>query len=262
MLAWITLEEGLAMSIKTARRLIAAANALALLPLGGGVSQAITGVAEPFDDYYRQHDGIRLLGYALSTLVTIQGYPAQYFEKGRIEDHRADIHDPQWAFLYGLLTAELMQRDPHGSVSATSVTYADLQSAADPQLRQSPPSGFTDGTVAVSGGQFVPFDSQLRTAPGYVVTPEFWQYINRTDLFPGGWLHDVGLPMTGVLSTQVTKAGQLRQITMQAFERTVLSYDPLNPQQWQVERGNIGSDALRTLQASGDVIEIPTLVTV
>ncbi|MCY7287804.1 MAG: hypothetical protein LH624_06020 [Cryobacterium sp.] len=37
----------------------------------------------------------------------------------------------------------------------------------------------------------------------------------------------------------------MREITMQAFERTVLTYDPHNPPAWQVERGNLGSDMLR-----------------
>lgn len=32
---------------------------------------------------------------------------------------------------------------------------------------------------------------------------------------------------------------------MQAFERTVLIYDPHNPPAWQVERGNLRSDMLR-----------------
>ena len=33
------------------------------------------------------------------------------------------------------------------------------------------------------------------------------------------------------------------------FERSVLTYDPLNPVEWQVERGNIGSDMVNFLNA-------------
>ena len=43
------------------------------------------------------------------------------------------------------------------------------------------------------------------------------------------------------------KNGQTRSITLQAFERAVLSYDPQNPADFQVERGNIGADAATTI---------------
>ncbi|HET9222027.1 MAG TPA: GerMN domain-containing protein, partial [Roseiflexaceae bacterium] len=58
-------------------------------------------------------------------------------------------------------------------------------------------------------------------------------------------LHDIGLPMTDALTVETYKAGELREITMQAFERTVLTFDPRNSPAWQVERGNLGSDMLR-----------------
>lgn len=104
-------------------------------------------------------------------------------------------------------------------------------------------------------GMFVPFDSQLRRARGYVVAPYFWAYINRPELFPAGWLHDIGLPMTGVFTAKVTRSGEVRTIFVQAFERAVLTYDMRNPAGWQVEKGNIGSDALRTLP---NVPAVPT----
>jgi hypothetical protein len=64
--------------------------------------------------------------------------------------------------------------------------------------------------------------------------------------------------MTGAFAAGVRKYGEDRAIVVQAFERTVLTYDPKNPAEWQVERGNIGVDALRTLppQPAGP-IEIP-----
>lgn len=92
------------------------------------------------------------------------------------------------------------------------------------------------------GSVFVPYDAQLQAAPGFYVPPMFWSYINRKDLFPGGWHHDVGIPMTDVISVETVKNGQKRTIQMQAFERTVLTYDSQNPQEWQIERGNIGAD--------------------
>jgi len=62
---------------------------LALLPLGA--AQAEHRVAEPFRAYYDQHQGIRVLGYPLTDLIETNGYQSQYFEKGRIESHQAEL---------------------------------------------------------------------------------------------------------------------------------------------------------------------------
>ena len=40
-----------------------------------------------------------------------------------------------------------------------------------------------------------------------------------------------------------------RQIVVQAFQRTILTYDPLNPADYQVERANVGTDYARALPA-------------
>lgn len=221
---------------------------LLLMVQPGAVAHAGPQIAERFQAYYNTHQGMRVLGYPLTDLLEVQGYPAQYFEKGRIEDHRGEVTNPQWGFMYGRLSAELMDSNPGGSVTGTNVQYADLRAAHDPQRRHAPPAGFSGGTVLVPGkGVFVPFDARLRPAPGYFVDSAFWQYINRADLFPGGWLHDIGLPMSDVFSGVAVKNNQRRTIAMQAFERTVLTNDPANPAGWQIERGNIGADAVQTM---------------
>jgi hypothetical protein len=227
---------------------------LALLPSRSAHSAA--DVADPFRDYYEQHQGMRVLGSPLTALTEHGGYPAQYFEKGRLEDHHGEVSDPRWVLMYGRLTEELMERSPNDAVSATSVTYAELRRQASPASRRAPPAGFKGGTQALSDGVFVPYDSLLRPAPGAVVPRYFWSYINRADLFPGGWLHDIGLPMTAAISVRASKNGQQRDIVIQAFERAVLTLDPKNPPAWQVERGNLGSDLVRTLGVSPS-IEVP-----
>lgn len=201
------------------------------------------GIAQRFVPYYTANQGLRVLGNPVGEPLFAYTYPAQYFEKGRIEDHRGENANPDWAFAYGLLTSELMEATPNASVSTTSLTYRDLQVAHEASRRTAPPAGFNNAPLEVGGGTFVPFNAGLGASPGYVVADYFWEYINRADLFPGGWLHDVGLPMTGVLQATVVKNGSTRNITMQAFERAVLSYDPENPADFQVERGNIGADA-------------------
>lgn len=149
--------------------------------------------------------------------------------------------DPLWRIAYGRLTAELMKQAPHMAVNQTSVTYGDLWEYTSD--RYVAPPGFTGGTLPVEGGVFIPADSQLGVAPGYVVPLVFWEYINRGDLFANGWLYAIGLPLTNAFEVRVTHAGEQRMITMQAFERAVLTYNPHNPPAWQVERGNIGTDA-------------------
>jgi len=56
----------------------------------------------------------------------------------------------------------------------------------------------------------------------------------------------VGLPMTEAVPAVVTKgAAANRQIFVQVFQRTILTYDPLNPTDFQVERANVGTDYRR-----------------
>ncbi len=228
--------------------------AMAFLPIRPALAEPA--IAEPFRDYYAEHRGLRVLGNPLTPLLQVDGHPAQYFEKGRIEDHGADAVDPAWRFMYGRLTAELISRAPQKHVNATNITYDDLGRAASPALRRAPPPSFTGGTMATRDGIFVPYDPQLRVASGYVVPLYFWTYLQRTELFPGGWLHDVGLPMTDAFVVEANKNGEYRRIMTQAFERAVLTYDPLNPPAWQVERGNIGADAVGTVSQPA-VLELP-----
>src|SRR3712207_6777501 len=120
------------MSIK--RRLmhgiLAGAFTLGLLPLAS--AQAAVSVAEPFADYYNQHQGIRVLGYPLSGLEQVDGNPAQYYEKGRIEDHRMEERSPDWAFMSGRLTAELIAAGNTSPVGGdtSQYSYRDLKALA------------------------------------------------------------------------------------------------------------------------------------
>ena len=45
------------------------------------------------------------------------------------------------------------------------------------------------------------------------------------------------------MTATVTKGDLVgRPIQVQAFQRAILTYDPLNPRGWQVERANVGRD--------------------
>ena len=207
----------------------------------------VEGTASLFERFYTEHDSLRLLGHPLGSAGVWNGVPFQLFEKGRLEDHSANAAlPPAWRFQYGLLVDELMQAGvqlPIGG-DASTLTYANLRARAAPEERIAPPAGFTGLTAMLPDGSvFVPFTADLSPAPGHVVAPWFWEYINRHDLFPRGWLHDVGLPITEPLEVLVDKGQHRgRRIIIQAFQRTILTDDPLNPPQWQIERANVGSD--------------------
>ncbi len=239
--------QGLALAIPS-RTLYAATD--------GGVYQLTIAwpVISQFQAYYAGHDGFRLLGTGISLETALAGRATQYFEKGRLEDHSGESADPNWQLMYGLLVDDL-----HGSPAplpvggdVSTLSYAGLHTLADASQRVAPPAGYPgSGTFAVGadGDTFVPFTSDLSGAPGHVVAGPFWDYLNRTDLFPGGWLHDVGLPISPATDVTVTKffpdGPATRAITVQAFQRTVLTLDPLNAADWQVERANVGSDYRR-----------------
>jgi hypothetical protein len=216
-------------------------------------------VAPPFQAYYDEVEGFRVMGRAISALGSPTGVQSQYFEKARLEDHRATETRPEWQFLYGLLVDELAavrSLAPLGG-DRSNATYDTVSRAAAPANRVPPPAGaLTDaapGAVAIlpDGSAFIPFSADLALTPGHTVPGYFWEYINRLDLFPGGWLHDVGLPITEPFAAVVDKGivvdGAIvrvsdRPITIQAFQRTILTYDPANPAEWRVERANVGTD--------------------
>jgi hypothetical protein len=208
-------------------------------------------VLSRFAAYYDAVDGLRLLGTAISLETSVDGYVSQYFEKGRLEDHTGESPDPAWQFMYGLLVDEL-----HGSRAPlpiggeiSTMTYADLHGLADPAQRVAPPAGYSGtGTMTIDaeGTTFIPFSADLTSAPGHLVPGPFWEYLNRSDGCPGGWLHDLGLPISPAQPIVVTKAlpdgPEQRNITMQAFQRAILTDDPLNLPDWRIERANVGSD--------------------
>jgi hypothetical protein len=209
---------------------------------------------DTFGPYYDAYDGYRLLGTGISLGLPVEGRTAQYFEKGRLEDHTGESPDPNWQLMYGLLVDELhaaLAPLPVGG-DVSTLDYGGLHALADPGQRVAPPPDYPGAgtqTVDEDGTTFVPFTADLSGAPGHLVPGRFWAYVNRDDLFPGGWLHDVGLPISPAVEVVVTKylpdGPEERTITIQAFQRTILTDDPLNPPDWQVERANVGSDYRR-----------------
>jgi lipoprotein-anchoring transpeptidase ErfK/SrfK len=198
-------------------------------------------VARPFRVSYEQHNGTRTLGRPLTGLLPYSNVPVQYFEKGRLEDQRATTADPAWAVTRGRLIVELMELAPQFQISGSTTTYGALRELGT--ARHAAPAWFTGGVAVLDDGTvFIPFDAQLQPVEGYIVPAYFWQYLNRSDLFPGGWLREVGLPLTDIFPTLIYIDGAPRQVMMQAFERAVLTYDAQNSPEHLVQMGNAGWD--------------------
>jgi hypothetical protein len=206
--------------------------------------------AERFGTYYKSHGGIDLVGYPVSYELTITGpnnslVPAQYFQKGRLEDQRDNGYTGDWAYTYGLLVPDLIAKGSNTAVSDTSLTWAMLKTTAGQNMVQ-PPTGFVSGAYLYPDGRntFIPYSTDLSPAAGYNVPSYFWDYMNNPTYFPAGWLHDLGLPLTADMAATVVKGSETRDIHVQAFERGVLTYDPKNDVQYFVERANVGYDYL------------------
>jgi hypothetical protein len=212
-----------------------------------------------FQAYYNTHDGPRVMGGAISPRTSSGGVPAQYFEKARLEDSRTRNRtgDPNFDFEYGLLVDEMKAVRsllPIGGERST-VTYDTLQTESDPAKRVPPPPGFSGNVfVRADGSAFVPFSADLSPAPGHNVPVYFWNYMNNPVYFPAGWLHDIGLPITEpipatvdkgrIFGTEVQRFSNV-PIVIQAFQRTILTYDPANPSGFEVERANEGTNYSR-----------------
>ncbi len=202
-----------------------------------------------FFDYYQNNDGARLLGAPLGPAIQEGTLRVQYFEKGKLEDHRQSTNDPLWRFSYGLLGEEMARAGgnlPVGGEMST-LTYDTLKNAAAEDKRVAPPKGFTSGVHKNKDGTvFIPFSADLKPAAGHNVAAIFWVVLSSDTRSPGGWLHDVGLPLTEPVSATVTKGDQKnRRVLIQAFQRAILTYDAQNTPGWQVERVNIGVDYMR-----------------
>ncbi len=183
---------------------------------------------------------VRLLGQSLSPTTICDGNPCQFFDKGGLEA----LHGGGYRFVaLGSRLIGSRATLPVGA-SVSSLTYKGLYAA---HFQQTPmPAGYHHGTMAVKGGEFIPYSATLTPAPGYVVPSYFWHYITDPNHAPEGWLRDVGLPLTPAITARVRKGPMgWRSITVQAFQYAVLTYDSHNPRPFQVERANIGADYAR-----------------
>lgn len=87
---------------------------------------------------------------------------------------------------------------------------------------------------------------------GYNVPRAFWRYLNAPGIVydeagdPAAadplfsWIYVMGYPISDPFWVEVPVSGENQWVLVQPFERRVLTYTPSNPDEWQVEMGNIG----------------------
>jgi beta-lactamase class A len=204
----------------------------------------------------------------------------QYFDKSRMEvstDPDADPHS-LWYVTNGLLARELLQgRIQLGSDSFEQRQPAEVNIAGDPADPNAPtyasfanltgsapiPNGAPitqrvdrAGNVSVDDAlaAYGVYAAQHVQVPGidHQVASVFWDFMNaRGMVYQGGdYVTDslfqnpfyaTGYPLTEPYWTTVGVDGTPREVLVQVFERRVLTYNPANTPEWQVEAGNVGA---------------------
>ena len=194
-----------------------------------------------------------------------------YFDKSRMEITNPN-GDPnsEWYVTNGLLVMEMVQGriqvgnneynytkpaevnivgdldDPNG------VTYASLHgTGATPEKSLlKPVPKLVEGTQVtaqlnragdVSYPQNTPAEVTIASfddTTGHNVAGPFWEFMNTSGY--DNPFYATGRPATEPYWVNAKVGGTEKEVLMQCFERRCLTYDPSNPEGWQVEAGNVG----------------------
>lgn len=202
----------------------------------GPLDTALSGQQEPYAD---TEGGSRLV---------------QYFDKGRMELTNGKVTN-------GLLATELISgklqlgdnafdtRQPAnvpvaGDPDSPGATYATIANA--PQLRASTPPAIgsattraltVDGTLTTfspGGSEPQAAIASYDTATQHNIPAAFAAFRDRAGVLT------IGFAISEPFWSRTKVAGQDKDVLVQAFERRVLTFTPMNPAAFQVEFGNIG----------------------
>jgi hypothetical protein len=192
-----------------------------------------------------------------------------YFDKARME-----INDPNgswdsaWYATSGLLIREMMMGQIQvGDFDSIETAPAEIPVTGDLENNPDSPTYATLGDLTVFGGQtgnraedrtglpiseFLDADgvvTALSSPPtgtsvayydetlGFNVPDVFWDWMNDQ---PFDWRYVIGHPVTEAYWVDTMIGGDHAVVLVQAFERRVLTFNPENDPQWQVEAGNAG----------------------
>ncbi|HUG16901.1 MAG TPA: GerMN domain-containing protein [Thermomicrobiales bacterium] len=162
-----------------------------------------------------------------------------------------------------LPSTERIAGDPNG---LTGPTYADIDELG---LRERPAMlpGTTITLTITEDGSIIgnPEYTQHGVTAEYRLTVEgidhtvasvFWDFMTAQGLVWDGDSYVVddlfinpfyatGYPITGAFWSEITVAGEQRDVLWQCFERRCLTYTPGNDPGWEVEAGNVGQHYFR-----------------
>ena len=200
----------------------------------------------------------------------------QYFDKSRMEINNPNAARTRFFVTNGLLPVEMISgrlklgdansEDQYeqrpaaqipvagdlAKVNPDAPTYASFRlvattsgnNRAEPRLGERINTTFDkNGNIgarqelATAGTEIVQFNANT----GHNVPAIFRNYMDFYDRAGGvGSLFAFGYPITEPYWIRARVAGQEKDILVQIYERRVLTYTPSNPEQFQVEMGNVG----------------------
>jgi soluble lytic murein transglycosylase-like protein len=192
-----------------------------------------------------------------------------YFDKARMEINDPDASwDSIWYATSGLLIREMMMGQIQvGDFERINTAPAEIPVTGDLENNSNSPTYATLGNLTVFGGQeqnraedrvgqpvnaSLHADGSISTLANPPITAEvayyddtlgfnvpdvFWDWMNDQ---PIDWRYIIGHPVTEAYWVDTIIGGEDAVVMVQAFERRVLTFNPENESQWQVEAGNAG----------------------
>ncbi len=200
-----------------------------------------------FQSYYTAHAGATILGQPLTAAFPTRQGQVQFFVAGAlllptkrvpadansggfsaqlIADGLRDSASGiiQIPLLHALL--DLGSMVPLAS-GVSSPTYASVRSVLAQNAMVSAPDHMTTeyARKSASPDVFVPETSQSGQTVGHTVAGPIWRYINRSDVSPDGWQHDVGNPLSEPIPLPAAPGSGSDDLVAQVFWRGVLLMD-------------------------------------
>ncbi len=159
-----------------------------------------------------------------------------------------------------------------GDNAAGGATYATFRKVATINLTENRANEATGAVVAstLNGDGTTGFNADFITTYnvrnaffeptlGHNIPDVFFTFMNQTGpVYKEGnysddrvfdWVVAMGLPLSEAYWSRFVVAGKPQDVLVQAFERRVLTYTPLNPAAFRVEMGNVGQHYYQWRQA-------------
>ncbi len=203
--------------------------------------QAITRQRSPigdtFSQFYADHQGALWLGDAITPEILTAGGIEQIFQGGFLHvDQGANQTITVLPLVPTLVQvgAQLPLAD-----ADNGPTFADLRALTGPTQRVPPPWWWQAGDSPQRNGIFIPQGSRTGPLVGHYIPAAFATFLVTL----GKWQSLIGFPLTEAVPMTVNIHGTPQHVITQAFQRTVLTMDTMDPQ-YQVRADDVGADMI------------------